>query len=76
MLLVFLFVCQVLFFIEFYILLFISDVVMDAGDMVAKEATEAAIDYLENNNGAKVAKLMVEVRLEDSGYETVKKGLN
>ena len=49
---------------------------MDAEDIVAKEATEAAIDYLENNNGAKVAKLMVEVRLEDSGYETVKKGLN
>ena len=70
------FVCRVLFFIEFYILLFISDVVMDAGDMVAKEATEAAIDYLENNNGAKVAKSMVEVRSVDSGYETVKKGLN
>ena len=70
------FVCRVLFFIEFYILLSISDVVMDAGDMVAKEATEAAIDYLENNNCAKVAKSMVEVRLVDSGYETVKKGLN
>ena len=70
------FVCRVLFFIEFYILLFISDVVMDAGDIVAKEATEAAIDYLENNNGAKVAKSMVEVRSVDSGYETVKKGLN
>ena len=49
---------------------------MDAGDMVVKEATEAAIDYLENNNGAKVAKSMVEVRSVDSGCETVKKGLN
>ena len=33
----------------------------DAGDTVAKEATEAAMGYLEENIGTKVAMAMVEV---------------
>ena len=48
----------------------------DAGDMVAKESTEAAMVYLEKSNGAKVAeKSFVEVKGSD-GYVTVEKGLN
>ena len=50
---------------------------MDAGHMVAKEATEAAMDYLEQSNDvAKITKFMVEVGLEDNGYETVENGFN
>ena len=45
--------------------------------MVAKEATEAAMDYLEQSNDvAKVTEFMVEVGMEDNGYQTVEKGLN
>ena len=48
----------------------------DAGDMVAKAATEAAIVYLEKNDGPKVTeKSFVEVK-GSNGYETVEKGLN
>ena len=50
------------------------DVVLDAGNMVAKEATEAAMGYLEKNNGAKVGKQsMVEVEGSET-FVTVEKG--
>ena len=47
----------------------------DAGDMVAEEATEAALDYLEKHTEVKVAKSsMVEVEGRDI-FITAEKGL-
>ena len=70
------FVCGVFFFITCSNIILTPDVVMDAGDMVARKATEAALVYLEKKNGAKVAKKsMVEVE-GSKAYITVDKGLN
>ena len=47
---------------------------MDAGNMVAEGAVEAAMTYLEKNNGAKVASSPI-MKVEGSeAYVTVEKG--
>ena len=64
-------------YFSFLRVLFLSlfiDVVLDAGNMVAKESVEAAKGYLEKNSGALVGTMsMVEVEGSEA-YVTVEKG--